>query len=95
MLIRKVTPCWVSRVALPLDRPIAEGGLDKGGADISDGFQEGVGGVFMNMGVVTSVFDEPLFDMDAERVDGGFVWPSQGEGGFCDGAVQFSFFDFV
>ena len=49
----------------------------------------------MDVGVVAGVFDEPFFDMDAERVDDGFVWSSQGEGGFCDRAVYFSFFNLV
>ena len=47
------------------------------------------------MSVMTSVFDEALFDVDAEGVDDGFVWSSQGEGGFCDRAVYFSFFNLV
>ena len=44
---------------------------------------------------MTSVFDEALFDVDAEGVDDGFVGSSQGEDCFCDGAIDFSFFNFV
>ena len=41
----------------------------------------------MDVGVVAGVFDKSFFDMDAERVDDGFIGSGQGEDGFCDGAI--------
>ena len=49
----------------------------------------------MDVGVVAGVFDKSFCDVDAERVYDGFVRSGQGKDGFCDGAVQFSFFNFV
>ena len=41
----------------------------------------------MDVGVVAGVFDKSFFDIDAERVDDGFIGPGQSEDGFCDRAV--------
>ena len=80
---------------MPLDWPIAKGGLHRGGADIFDSFQEGFGGVLVDMGVMTSVFDKALFDVDTKGVNNGFVGCSQSESSFCQGAQNISFFNFV
>ena len=85
----------MSQGVLPLDRPIAEGSLDKGGMDISDTLQKRIGGVFVDMWVVTSVADKAHFNVDTEWVDDCFVRSHQGEDCFGNGAVDLSFFKFV
>ena len=49
----------------------------------------------MDLGVVASVFNEALFDVDTEWVDYCFIGSRQGEGSFCDGAIDLSFFNLV
>ena len=49
----------------------------------------------MDLGVVASVFNEALFDVDTEWVDYYFIGSCQGEDGFGNGTIDLSFFDFV